>query len=265
MARYRLARIFVPALVFALMGGPPASPAPANPEPRPPCDGAAPYPAFPPVNAAPAPFVWSDRMLRNWPLPRCLEWSPQPAARTVALAGRFNNIDFTSLLDRFGKVSELAKVNYWSVTDGQWEEIFPKAAPVRSVEMPIPRDDYSVDEVRNGNPLFFRVSGGVFDGTNTFQVAVAGEHRLVARLTPARDPNGFQYVIFLDHQADGYWSFYSLARGPNPGSWDPFGFVGDSGPRYVNRSVALYRFLAGIPTTREPPLCKSKNDCKPAF
>jgi hypothetical protein len=63
-------------------------------------------------------------------------------------------------------------------------------------------------------------------------------------------PGNVHTWYFIDREADGSWRFYSLTRVLYASSF----FVRlVSGESYMNRAVAMYRHLAGIPTDREPP------------
>ena len=69
----------------------------------------------------------------------------------------------------------------------------------------------------------------------------------ILTLIPAGD---LQTLYFLDRQTDGSWQFYNLTRVLNP---SPLLTHLMTGPSYINRSVAMYRYIAGIQTDREPP------------
>jgi hypothetical protein len=64
-------------------------------------------------------------------------------------------------------------------------------------------------------------------------------------------PGALQSLEFLDRTDDGIWHVYLLARADGPvAEWR---WIWDMRAAAVNRSVALYRHLAGIPTDQEPP------------
>jgi len=64
------------------------------------------------------------------------------------------------------------------------------------------------------------------------------------------DPGGLQSIHYLDREAPGIWRYYGLARTAE----DLTSLLGVPEGSYVNRAVALYRHLIGIPTDRDPPL-----------
>jgi hypothetical protein len=66
------------------------------------------------------------------------------------------------------------------------------------------------------------------------------------------DAGGMQQAYFLERRAPGVWNFYSLTRTRMASSFMPTG--GDAS--YINRAVAFYRLVAGIPTDKEPPAAR---------
>ena len=57
---------------------------------------------------------------------------------------------------------------------------------------------------------------------------------------PIFHPGELQSMYFLDRESDKVWRYYSIVRTGNESS-------------SVNRAVAFYRYLVGIPATQEPP------------
>jgi len=56
-------------------------------------------------------------------------------------------------------------------------------------------------------------------------------------------------VVFFHHVSRAEWSFYGIWGIPEAGR-----FLGNAPTAsYVNRAIALFRHVAGIPPTREPP------------
>lgn len=84
------------------------------------------------------------------------------------------------------------------------------------------------------------------------RVVLASENATPIRmmLLTAFEPGALQSVIFLDTRGPGRWSYYQIIRaGPGASS-----MALGSATSYVNRSAALYRYVAGIPTDRDPPV-----------
>jgi hypothetical protein len=62
-------------------------------------------------------------------------------------------------------------------------------------------------------------------------------------------PGGMQSVTFLDRESKDVWRYYSITRTDRDANLFTAGYEASS----INRSVAFYRYLAGIPTDKEPP------------
>jgi hypothetical protein len=66
------------------------------------------------------------------------------------------------------------------------------------------------------------------------------------------DPGEMQSVYFLDRESPEVWRYYSIARtGPKSSSLTA-GHAASS----INRAVAYYRRLVGIPTDKDPPAAR---------
>ena len=66
-------------------------------------------------------------------------------------------------------------------------------------------------------------------------------------------PSGeMQSIYFLDRESDNVWRYYSIARTGRNASRLAAGHESSS----INRAVAFYRSLVGIPTDQEPPAAR---------
>ena len=66
---------------------------------------------------------------------------------------------------------------------------------------------------------------------------------------PVLHPGELQSMYFLDRESANVWRYYSIVRtGKNAN-----GLIAGNESSSINRAVALYRQLVGIPTTQEPP------------
>ena len=81
----------------------------------------------------------------------------------------------------------------------------------------------------------------VFDTENTGAVRYL--------LMPIFRPGGMQSITFLDRESQDVWRYYSIMRTGKNASLLTAGYEASS----INRAVAFYRYLAGIPTDKEPP------------
>jgi hypothetical protein len=65
-------------------------------------------------------------------------------------------------------------------------------------------------------------------------------------------PGQIQSIYFLDRESPDVWRYYCLARTGKKASSLTAGHEASS----INRAVAFYRHLAGIPMEKEPPAAR---------
>jgi hypothetical protein len=65
-------------------------------------------------------------------------------------------------------------------------------------------------------------------------------------------PGEMQSIYFLDRESGNVWRYYSIARTGRNASRLTAGHESSS----INRAVAFYRSLVGIPTDQEPPAAR---------
>ena len=65
-------------------------------------------------------------------------------------------------------------------------------------------------------------------------------------------PGELQAIYFLERESEDTWRYYSIARAGRKAS----SFTTGHEASLVNRAVAYYRSLAGIPTDKEPPAAR---------
>jgi hypothetical protein len=82
----------------------------------------------------------------------------------------------------------------------------------------------------------------VFDTENTGAVRYL--------MMPVFRPGDLQSITFLDRESENVWRYYSILRTSKSASRLAAGSEASS----INRAAAFYRYLAGIPTDKEPPL-----------
>ena len=186
--------------------------------------------------------------------PTCTGWTPKDGT-LVAIASQFRfvgNVD--DLLSRFGRISTLQGLRYWSVTDNGWQTLITNATALDGPDMARPRADFTVAEMRSGSDLYFTET----DNRSTrpiiyrMHVTTTSANVMVAieNVTPVQifmltvfGPGDLQSVHFLTRTAPGLWSYYGLARtGVAIGT-----FIGVKEESYVNRALALYSHFAGTP------------------
>ena len=179
----------------------------------------------------------------------------------MALAARFRDpLTPDQLLGRFGSISNLIGLRYWSATERTWRELITSATAVEGAAGKQPRADFSISEMRSGKDLYFGQTDNRSAGIVVYRmrvleaapdrVAVSVENVTSIRLLPVTlfPPNGVQSVHILERQPDGGWGYYTLMRTRANSSF----LTGSFASSYVNRSVAFYRHIAGIPGDAEP-------------
>lgn len=231
--------------------------------PRPPCGGS-PRPAYPEPGAPPAVEVWgSGKLSATWDPPACTGWTARADTILVAVAGSFRHHgDVEDLLGRFGAVSTLTQIRYWSVTGKAWRPLVTAATALSAPDAERPRPDFKASELRNGRDLFVAQSDNRSSGTVVYRMRLleAGPDRLVVQtenvtavrkwlLVPLFGPGDIQAAYFVERLSPEVWGYYSLTR--TAGGSQLLG--GGHEASYVNRAVALYRHYVGIPTDRDPP------------
>lgn len=229
--------------------------------PRPPCNGVV-EPSYQPVGEPPRVQVWWPADLPAWTPPPCTGWAPGTADFLVAVSGRLSTDNGAeALLTRFGAISSLLEVRYWSVTEQKWKALIESAAALEGQDLRRRRGDFTAEELRVGTNLYFAQK----DNRSSSEVI----HRLrVTEFTPTRIvvevenvtpvwlyvirlyvPGDLQSVHFLDRQSATEWAYYSLSRARGGVSTLLPGYDAP----YINRAVALFRHFAGLRTDASSP------------
>ena len=238
-----------------------AGAAQADAGPQLPC-GSEPFPRYPDVDSPPAVRVWDRSDLGGeWIPPGCTSWSTPGFSTLVVTVARFQSgSDTEGLLRHIGAISELAGMRYWSTTHKRWQTLIPNAYALSGPAGDQPRKDFSPDEMVEGRPLYFHQEDNL-SGKAVYQMRIlrASPDRLVFStentspirflLIPLFQPGEIQSVYFLERESPGVWRYYGIARTGKKASTLTAGHDASS----INRAVAYYRHLVGIPTDREPP------------
>ncbi len=228
--------------------------------PQPPCaDGA--RPAYPAPGRSASARVWLGDEL-DWAPPACTGWRPRPFTALVALAGRFRApAGAREVLGRFGSVSALTEVLYWSVTRQRWRKLFDRAYALRGPDPGMRRDDFSARELVERQAVYFYAEQNAPVGAVVYRMEVrrfspdsvwveAHNARPVSLLLDTLAPGRHELLWHLERESAGVWRYYALVRTGEGGRLLPHP------PRasYINRAAALYRHIAGLPTNGRPPL-----------
>ena len=230
-----------------------------QPGPQPPC-GAEPQPPFPTLDASPLVRVWKSTELRDWKPPACTGWSVSDSPTIVAVAARFRFAGgIEGLRHRIGAVSEAKGMLYWSATQKRWQKLILDAYASPGPEGNR-RPDFSIDEIAEGRTLFLDQEDNVFGravyrmrirsasaGRLVFDVENAAAIRYL--MIPLFEPGQVQSIYDLEQESADVWRYYGIARSSGKAG----GLIAGYEASAINRAVAFYRHLAGIPTDQEPP------------
>ena len=262
----------LPAMVLLLLlllllaaGASPASaqtPLPASPSP--PCAGAA-LPAPAALDQPPTVRLWHmDAMPPGWRPAACSGLERRDGSVLVAVTGRFRDgRGLRDVLARLGAVSTQARIVYWSVRHGGWRPMLSDASALASADPDSRRGDFRAEELVQGAGFYSLYDDsepvGPVVSLSVLRRADASGFVLVSRnITPAKvmgfvvaAPGDIQSMVAVERDGDGdgvfrYYALSSTALAPLAASLVPDG-------SHINRAVAVYRFVAGIPGDTEPP------------
>jgi hypothetical protein len=224
-----------------------------------------PVPPYPGLDQSPSVKFWSESDFGHewWP-PACTGWTDVGFSTLVTTVARFRYASGAEgLLRRISAVSELAGMRYWSTTHKQWQTLILNAHAVTGPQLTQRRDDFTPDEIRSGKALYLEQADNL-SGAAIYRmhVAQASADRLVFDIENVSTmryffvtlfhPGEMQSIYFLDRESDNVWRYYSIARTGRNVSPLATGHASSS----INRAVAFYRSLAGIPTDQEPPAAR---------
>jgi hypothetical protein len=191
----------------------------------------------------------------------CAGWTSEAFTSLVTTSAQFRFAGSAQdLLARIGAISELRNVRYWSTTHQRWQTLIVDAHALNGAQ---PRKNFSPNEMKPGQFLNFEQTDALTgQGRYRMHIAEVSETRIVYdvenlstlryMLVPTFHPGDLKATYFLDRESEGVWNYYSILRTGKNASRLKGGHEASS----INRAVALYRHLAGIPTDQEPPAAR---------
>ncbi len=229
--------------------------------PQPPC-AREPIPPYPTLGDAAVIKAWSRSVLgRKWEPPACTRWSEMGFTTLVTIAARFQYMgEAEGLLRHVGAISDLAGLRYWSTTHKQWRTFIVQACALKDSHLDQCRENFMPAEMKTGHAFYFEQMDNI-SGKAVYQMNIveASASRIVFEVenvttmryhfVPVIRPGELQSLYFLDHESNNVWRFYSIVRTGKSVS----GLIVGGESSSINRAVAFYRFLVGIPATQEPP------------
>jgi hypothetical protein len=232
--------------------------------PQPPC-GNEPVPSYPRLDDSAIVKSWSESAFgRDWRPPACTGWTAAGFTTLVTTVARFRNAsEAEGLLRRIGTISALAGVRYWSTTHKRWRTLIVDAYALNASQLDQRRADFAPEDMKEGNVLYFeQVDNLSGKGTYRMHIAKASADRLVIDVEnvstmrylfiPILHPGEMQSVCFLDRESNTVWRYYSIVRTGKSANR----LIAGNESSAVNRAVAFYRSLVGIPTDQEPPAAR---------
>lgn len=171
--------------------------------------------------------------------------------------------DTDTLIGRFGAISRLASVSYWSTTDQQWRPLVSAAHATIAASSLEPRPDYSPAELIKAEVGYYEVTDNRSSRPVTYLLRLRSDApgKLVvetSNVSPVKKwgitlfaPGGLDTLYFLNQRSPGVWAYYSITR------ILPNSFLAEGHEKsYINRAVALYRYFTQLPTDAEPPAAR---------
>jgi hypothetical protein len=231
--------------------------------PQPPC-GREPVPSYPGPGDQATVKIWSKSDFgRDWKPPACTGWTATGFTTLVTTVARFQHVtDAEHLLRHIGAISELSGVRYWSTTHKQWQTLIVDAHALTGPQLGQRREDFKADEMNEGKALYFEQTDNLSgNAIYRMHIAEASTTRIIfdiENVSTMRDhfitifhPGEMQSIYFLDRESQDAWRFYSMVRtGKNANR------LAGNESSAINRAVAFYRHVVGIPTDQEPPAAR---------
>lgn len=164
------------------------------------------------------------------------------------------------LLRRVGAISERTGMRYWSITHKRWQTLVVKAYALSEVVGDRRRKDFTPDEIAQGGSLYFEQEDNLGGkATYRMRIRIASHDRLVFDIEnistvryffiPIFHPGELQSIYFFERESQDVWRYYSIVRTSKTSS----PLTGGNEASAINRAVAFYRYLTGIPLDQEPP------------
>jgi hypothetical protein len=185
----------------------------------------------------------------------------------MATAGRFRVASgIGEIRRRIGAISEFQGMLYWSTTHQKWQPMIVDAYAITSATKGQRRKDFSADELSGGSAFYYQQTDNL-SGKAIYRMHIiaSSADRLVFEtenistmrylLVPLFGPGDLQTIYFLDRESsktNEVWRYYSLLRTGRNSSKLITGHEASS----INRAVAFFRYLAGVPTNMEPPAAR---------
>lgn len=186
---------------------------------------------------------------------------PDSTAMWVTVASLIRSSDSRStFIGRFGAVSQLLGVQYWSTTEQAWRPLVSSARATTAASSSEPRADYSAAELAMGQDRYYETTDTRSGRSVAYRLKLLWNQpgRIVVETANVEaikkwgltlyGPEGLDTLYFLNERSPGVWAYYSITRVL------PRNFLAEGHEKsYINRAVALYRHYVSLPTSAAPP------------
>ena len=229
--------------------------------PQPPC-ATSPVPPYPALNDPAVVKSWTKSDFRRvWKPPACTGWTEIGFTTLVTIAARFTSaLDLEGMLRHIGAISELPGMLYWSTTHKRWRILILEAHALDDLQSGQRREDFAPGELQPGKILYVEqvdnLSGRAIyrmhiDECSSDRIVFDIENVSTLRyhFIPVGPPGEMQSVYFLERESHGVWRYYSIVRTGKSANR----LIAGNESSAINRAVAYYRHLVGIPGGQEPP------------
>jgi hypothetical protein len=207
--------------------------------------------------------VWhADTLPEHWQPAACSGLSPPAGATFVAVAGQFRHEgDALDVLARLGAVSQQLDIRYWSVSELDWRRLLVDASALSGPDPKQRRADFAPADLQAGAQVYALYDDDESAGPVVLETEIreAGPDGFV---TVARNLTDLR-LMGISIAAPGSLSSMTAVRRAGPDTFDyyslsamalnPLAAAMMSDSQHVNRAVATYRYVAGIPSDRDPP------------
>ena len=198
----------------------------------------------------------------DWQLAACAAIDLPAEAVMISVTGRVRYTgDALGLLARVGRSSEQRGILYWSVANGAWQPMLTDASALSGPDPALRRPDFKPAEMQVGARLYMlldddRPPGPVVFATEIREADAGGFMTVAANVSPVTlmgmtiaDPGDLASLLAVHRVGPDEFSYFALSSI----ALSPMVAASVSDASHINRAVAAFRYLAGIPGDREPP------------
>jgi hypothetical protein len=218
--------------------------------PEPPCGGGLVDPPFAAPGQPPTLQEWKERELRmeGWEPPGCLGWAGDRTRKVTTLAAEFTaGGAIEQLLARVGAFSAYRTISYWSASRNAWQKLVIAAGLEGGGDLPASAfragATYTYFEEDRAGRSMFRLT--VRERSADRAVVV------LENITPIKiflgtlfEAGALQSTILIVRRGPDRWGYYHALRAGEGASL----LAVNGGASYANRMIALYRYVAGLPS-----------------